>query len=81
MARKNPRVVRMTERHKNAVWIVRNGADVRSRDLAQLLREVEATKPEYIEIGPLQMGPYGVREQLPYFGAIATKRGLKWAIA
>lgn len=81
MAKKNPRIVRMTSAHKDAVLSVRNGADVRSYALAKLLREVEATKPEYIDIGPCQMGPYDGAGQLPYFGAIATAKGKKWAAA
>lgn len=81
MAKKNPRIVRMTAAHKLAVLAVRKGADVSGYDLARLLREVEATKPECISIGPLQMGPYDVKEKLPYFGAIATRAGVKWAKA
>ncbi len=79
MTKKNPRIVRMTAAHKEAVRLVKNGADVRAYTLAKLLREVEATKPECISIGPVQMGPYDSAGQLPYFGAIATKAGLKWA--
>lgn len=79
MAKKNPRIVEMTESHKRAVHAVRNGADVRDPNLARLLREVEATKPEFISIGDCQMGPYDVKEVLPYFGAIATTPGKRWA--
>ena len=79
MVKKNPRIVPMTEAHKRAVHAVRKGADVRDPQIAKLLREVEATEPDYISIGDCQMGPYGVREVLPYFGAIATPKGKKWA--
>ena len=77
--KKNPRIVKMTQAHKQAVWAVRDGADVRSPQLARLLREVEATKPGYISIGDCEMGPYGVKDVLPYFGVIATARGKQWA--
>jgi hypothetical protein len=80
MAKKNPRIVRMTAAHKDAVLSVRNGADVSGYQIARLLREVEATHPEYISIGPLQMGPYDPVGKLPYFGAIATAKGKKWAM-
>lgn len=75
----NPRIVSLTELHKIALKLVINGADVRDPGLAKMLREIEATKPEYISVGDCQMGPYGVKEVLPYFGAIATSQGVRWA--
>ena len=79
MAKKNPRIVQRRGENRAAVIAVKKGADVRDYRLAQRLREVEATMPGMVSIGDCQMGPYHVREVLPYFGVIATNAGIKWA--
>jgi hypothetical protein len=70
--------MKLTDTHKEALRTIKDGADIRSRELAKTLREIEAAQPEFISIGKEQ-GEYGVDEKLPYFGAIATRKGLEWA--
>lgn len=53
------------------------GADVFSRHTAKILRQIEVVAPELIEIGH-PMGVYKAIEEHPYFGAIATRRGIEY---
>lgn len=71
-------VAKLGSIHKSALLLVRGGADVSGYGLARLLRDVERIEPAYIHIGD-RMGRYNPVGQLPYFGAIATPRGVKWA--
>lgn len=64
-----------------AILDVRNGADVYAYGLAGALREVERIAPEYISIGRAQMYRGDGTDRMPYFGAIATKAGVKAARA
>lgn len=54
---------------------VKNGADIYSRLLAGQLREIEKQHPEYIDICKPQDYTGDGADQVPYFGAIATKAG------
>lgn len=64
----------ITLRHLIAMDRCRDGADITSRRLAQLLREVDNEHPGLVDIGPVQ-GQYEPAGRLPYFGAILTKSG------
>lgn len=54
---------------------VQNGADIYSLLLAEQLREIEKQHPEYIDICKPQAYTGDGSDQMPYFGAIATKAG------
>jgi hypothetical protein len=67
--------IKLTKEHFQEVMAVQNGADVFGYRNAKLLREVEKVKPEWINIVPAQ-GEYNPVGKLPYFGCIATSKGL-----
>jgi hypothetical protein len=67
----------MNKERIEAMQAVAGGADVRSYLWAKELRAVEKEHPEWIDIVPCRMGPYGVKEKHPYFGAILTNAGTK----
>ena len=63
----------LTAEHENALWAVRNGADVFSLLAAKLLRDCE--KDGLVAITPA-MGEYGDgTKREPYFGAVITGKG------
>lgn len=66
---------KFTKERIDAMSAIAEGADVRSRAIARELRSLQAEHPTWLEIGGRRMGPYGVREKLPYFGAILTAEG------
>jgi len=53
---------------------IREGADIISYVLAELLRKLESKYPDLLTITK-PMGEYSVKERLPYFGAILTQKG------
>lgn len=58
-----------------ALISVQDGADIYSRLLAEQIREIEKQQPEYINICKPQAYTGDGSDQMPYFGAIATKSG------
>lgn len=65
----------LTDQELNAIRAVANGADVYLKPLASVLRRLE--KRKYVEIVKPQMYRGNGADQVPYFGAIATRKGLK----
>ncbi len=68
---------KLSEEQIEALKQVVGGADVLGYSLAKTLREIERNAPELICICDRQ-SEYGVRDRLPYFGAIVTKKGLEY---
>lgn len=62
--------------YREALLYIKDGRDVENILIAKTLREIEETNPELIWICRV-MNDYAVDEKLPYFGAIATPRGLQ----
>jgi hypothetical protein len=67
-------VEQLTESELCALRAVGRGADIRGLKLAETLRSLERSHPELLRITSV-MGNYGVREPLPYFGAVLTTDG------
>ena len=65
---------KLSSEHREAMWHVRNGADISDPYIAKHLRRVERDFPELIWIGK-PMGQYDSRKHVPYFGAILTEKG------
>jgi hypothetical protein len=67
----------LTEQHYIAMQAAEGGADIYSRPIAELLREVEKHNPDWIMITkPMAYDGDGT-DQMPYFGAILTEDGVK----
>lgn len=64
--------------HYRLLLDLRNGADVIGYGEAMRCREIQRAHPSWIDITDL-MGDYDGAGRLPYFGAIATKEGIKVA--
>jgi hypothetical protein len=69
---------KLTEEQKQAILSIKKGADIFGYALAGTLRGIEKTYPDLITIGEA-MGLYQPADRLPYFGAIATKEGIRQA--
>lgn len=73
----------ITVEEANAIMQVRNGADVYSRFIAGTLRGLQRRRYEgrgkLFQITVAMNPPTSVRERQPYFGAIATPRGIALA--
>ena len=70
-------LTKLTRKHLDAMRKVKNGADVWAPDIARLLREVQKTDPDLIDITKPMMFKGSGAEQMPYFGAILTKEGCR----
>lgn len=68
--------MRLTTEQVDALRAIEGGADVYSRVVARILRELERSHPEYLTITRAMQAPEDGAKTQPYFGAIATKRGL-----
>ena len=66
--------MKLTKKQKEAMKLVKDGADVSSHAIARELRAVEKKHPELIHIVK-PMGDYDGRGHVPYFGAILTDAG------
>lgn len=66
--------MKLTKKQKEAMRLVKNGADVIGLDIAMELRALQKRHPELISITK-RMGKYKASQQLPYFGAILTDAG------
>jgi hypothetical protein len=66
----------MTEQHYIAMQAAEDGADIYSRPIASLLRDVQKANPGWIEITKPMMYDGDGTDQMPYFGAILTPAGL-----
>lgn len=58
---------------------VKSGADVYNYLIAGNLRSVQKKQPDLIQIGKAMAYEGDGTDQMPYFGAIATKKGVKVA--
>lgn len=67
--------VKIPKRFLKALALVKDGADVHSRELAGALREIERRYPSLIQIVGLQMYRGDGTGVVPFFGAIATVEG------
>jgi predicted nucleotidyltransferase len=75
------KVKRLSKEKREAILTVRRGADVYSYSLAKTLRQIEKDNPGLIEIGKPQMYRGDGTDRMPYFGCIATPKGLRLARA
>lgn len=66
---------KLTDEQLDALMLVKDGADVYIRPIAGLLRGLEKTG--HVEITKPMMYRGDGTDQMPYFGAIATKKGLQ----
>ena len=66
--------MKLTKKQKEAMKLVKDGADVSIPAIARELRAVEKKHPELIHIVK-PMGDYDGRGHVPYFGAILTDAG------
>lgn len=66
--------MKLTKKQKEAMKLVKDGADVSSPAIARELRAVEKNHPKLIHIVK-PMGDYDGRGHVPYFGAILTDAG------
>lgn len=57
-----------------ALFLVENGADIYSREVAKSLREVEQKFPSLVIITKAKNPPPG-KERQPFFGAFLTDKG------
>lgn len=69
---------RLTKAQKDAIKVVAKGADISNYTLAGTLRMIEREHPGLVDICD-PMGTYDGAGPLPYFGCIATAKGLKAA--
>lgn len=66
-----------TRKEIEALKVVRKGIDVRDRGIARTLRGLQQRGlGDLVDIGPREE-EYDGMEQLPYFGAITTVKGLR----
>ncbi len=69
---------RLDHEHYKLLIDLRNGADISGYGEARRIREIERAHPAWIEVTDC-MGEYDPTGHLPYFGAIATKEGVRVA--
>lgn len=69
----------LTIEQAKALVSINEGADVYCYATAKSLREVQKKYPDFVSIGKPQVYTGDGTDQVPYFGAIATERGLKAA--
>lgn len=67
--------IELTEEQADFLLSIENGADIIAYGLARTGREIQKQNPQFINIVEAQ-GDYDPVGQLPYYGAIATQRGI-----
>lgn len=65
----------LTESQWSALFSVAHGADIYDRQVAAALRNVEKLAPGLVDITKPMMYHGDGTDRVPYFGAIATKKG------
>lgn len=63
------------ELQQDLIDAVANGADIYNYTDAGVLRQLEREHPEYIDIGEARAYMGDGADQMPYFGAILTRKG------